>query len=217
MATASVTNTFVAGTSAVASEVNTNFSDLVSFLNNSVIHKDGSKSMTGALAMGSNRITGLATGTATTDAAQLGQVAMSDYVVLGSPITITTSGVTVVTLTVNSPAEGMGVIYSIGPITQSGVTYNSGTVAVRMSVSGATLIYPSTSDNLRTSSVDGTTTQPLPNYAYGFDPVFVSLAAGTNTIVVTYTRVNVNLGGGDPSGGTVTLDTGYRFGIVGMA
>lgn len=46
MATASVTTTFVNGTTADASQVNTNFNDLVSFLNGSVVHVDGSKAFT---------------------------------------------------------------------------------------------------------------------------------------------------------------------------
>lgn len=45
MATAAVTNTFVASTTASASEVNTNFTDLVDFLNTEVIQVDGSRSM----------------------------------------------------------------------------------------------------------------------------------------------------------------------------
>lgn len=69
MATASVTNTFTNGTTADATEVNTNFNDLVTFVNGSVLHLDGSKTMTGSLAMGSNTITGLANGAADTDAA----------------------------------------------------------------------------------------------------------------------------------------------------
>lgn len=75
MATASVTNSFVNGTTADATEVNTNFTDLVTFLNSSVVHVDGSKAMTGALAMGSSKITGLANGTASSDAAAFGQIA----------------------------------------------------------------------------------------------------------------------------------------------
>lgn len=51
MATAAVTHTFTAGTAAQAAQVNTNFSDLVSFLNNSVVHKDGSVAMTGQLSL----------------------------------------------------------------------------------------------------------------------------------------------------------------------
>lgn len=215
MATASVTNTFVAGTSAVAAEVNTNFSDLVTFLNNSVIHKDGSKTMTGALDMGSQRITSVATGTATTDAPRLDQVALGDYVALGVNTTITTGGTTVATFTVNSPGPGMAQIFGIGSVTFSGITYNSGSVGIQMSVSGATLLYPQTSTAIYSSNVDGTSTQPLPNYTFG--PALVTLAAGTNTIVLTYTRGNYDLGLGAPTGGTVQLDSGFRFGIVGMA
>lgn len=69
MATASVTNSFTNGTTADADDVNTNFGDLVTFLNNSVVHRDGTKAMTAALPLGSNKITGLASGTAATDAA----------------------------------------------------------------------------------------------------------------------------------------------------
>jgi hypothetical protein len=73
MATASVTNTFVNGAVAQASEVNTNFSDLVTFLNASVVHVDGSKAMSGALAMGTNKVTGLAAATAAGDAVRFEQ------------------------------------------------------------------------------------------------------------------------------------------------
>lgn len=69
MATASITYTFSDGATIEASQHNTNFGDLVNFLNGSVVHLDGSKTMTGALAMGSNKITGLAAPTADTDAA----------------------------------------------------------------------------------------------------------------------------------------------------
>ena len=69
MATASVTNSFVASTTASSSAVNTNFSDLVTFLNGSVVHVDGSKAMTADLPMGTNKVTGLGAPTADTDAA----------------------------------------------------------------------------------------------------------------------------------------------------
>lgn len=49
MSTASVTNTFVNAATADADEVNTNFSDLVTFLNGSVVHTDGSKAFTGVV------------------------------------------------------------------------------------------------------------------------------------------------------------------------
>lgn len=69
MATASVTYSFTNGLLTDAGEMNTNFTDLVSFLNASVLHVDGSKAMTSDLPMGSNKVTGLADPTADTDAA----------------------------------------------------------------------------------------------------------------------------------------------------
>lgn len=51
MATAAVTHTMVTLTTALASEVNTNFSDLVAFLNGSALHKDGAVAMTGELTL----------------------------------------------------------------------------------------------------------------------------------------------------------------------
>ena len=56
MATASVTNQFTASTTIVSDDVDTNFSDLVTFLNGSVVHVDGSKVMSGDLDFGSNDI-----------------------------------------------------------------------------------------------------------------------------------------------------------------
>lgn len=51
MATAAVTYSFVDSTPAEAAEVNEDFQDLVDFLNGSVVHKDGSVTMTGALVL----------------------------------------------------------------------------------------------------------------------------------------------------------------------
>lgn len=51
MATASVTYSFSGGGNAVASQVNQDFSDVVTFLNNSVLHVDGSKQLTGQLSL----------------------------------------------------------------------------------------------------------------------------------------------------------------------
>jgi hypothetical protein len=68
MATSSVPNTFVNGTPADAGEVNANFTSLVSFANNSVVHVDGTKAMTSALDAGSNKVINLATGTNGNDA-----------------------------------------------------------------------------------------------------------------------------------------------------
>lgn len=51
MATAAVTYTFSADEDAVASEVNVNFADVIGFINGSLVHLDGSKTMTGALVL----------------------------------------------------------------------------------------------------------------------------------------------------------------------
>lgn len=69
MATAAVTYTFTNGTPADASEVNTNFTALTNFLNNSVVHRDGSKAMTAAMDAGGFKITNLGTPTGNADAA----------------------------------------------------------------------------------------------------------------------------------------------------
>lgn len=74
MATASVTNTFVNATTADATDVNQNFTDVVTFLNGSVLHLDGSKAMSGNLDASSNKIVNLTSGTADSDAVNLGQL-----------------------------------------------------------------------------------------------------------------------------------------------
>lgn len=51
MATASVTNTFTTGTPALASKVNENFTDLVDYLNDEAVDKDGTTTMTGLLTL----------------------------------------------------------------------------------------------------------------------------------------------------------------------
>jgi hypothetical protein len=71
MATASVTNTLVTGTTITAAQHNTNYGDLVSFLNSSVVHRDGTKALTANLPAGGNRITGLGAGAAVDDAARI--------------------------------------------------------------------------------------------------------------------------------------------------
>lgn len=63
---------FVAGTTATASTVNANFSDIATALTARVT-RNGSGSMSGNLAMGTNRVTGMGNGTARTDAASVAQ------------------------------------------------------------------------------------------------------------------------------------------------
>lgn len=54
MATASVTYNFTNGTTADGPQVSQNFTDLLTFLNASVVHKDGTIAMTGALFLAQN-------------------------------------------------------------------------------------------------------------------------------------------------------------------
>lgn len=116
MATASVTNDFTNGTTADAEQVDTNFNDLVTFLNNNVIHVDGSKTMTGNLALGSNKITGLANGTVAADAATVGQAALSsdfaeDQTNVTTPFTLTATGgwedITGASISFSDPGEAV--------------------------------------------------------------------------------------------------------------
>jgi len=64
---------FVSGTTAVAATVNANFSEIATALTARVT-RNGTGSMSAALAMGTNRITGLSSGTLRTDAASVAQV-----------------------------------------------------------------------------------------------------------------------------------------------
>jgi len=81
MAAAAITNTFTAATSAVASQVNRNFTDLVDFANDDTVHRDGSKPFTGDMSMGSYKVTNVAAGTAANDAVNVAQ--LSDAVPTG--------------------------------------------------------------------------------------------------------------------------------------
>lgn len=70
---------FVAGTTATAATVNANFTDIATALTGRVT-RNGTGSMSGNLAMGNNKITGLASGSADTDAATLLQARLSGVV-----------------------------------------------------------------------------------------------------------------------------------------
>lgn len=64
---------FVSGTTIESAKENSNMADVATELTNSLA-KDGQSTMTGALKMGSQKITGLAAGTAASDGARLDQV-----------------------------------------------------------------------------------------------------------------------------------------------
>ena len=77
MSTASVTNSFTngVGNTINATEMNQNFSDLVNFSNDNVVHVDGSKAMSANFDAGSNKMVNVSAGTAATDAANMANVA----------------------------------------------------------------------------------------------------------------------------------------------
>ena len=68
-----VGNPVVTGTTITSNWANTTFSDVATALTGSVA-ADGQTPMTGPLAMGNNKITGVANGTASTDVATVGQI-----------------------------------------------------------------------------------------------------------------------------------------------
>jgi len=70
---------FVAGTTIVASVMNSQLQDISDELTNSVA-KDGQSTMTGALKMGTQRITGVGNATARTDGAVVGQIQDASYI-----------------------------------------------------------------------------------------------------------------------------------------
>ena len=77
--TLSVTHTFSNGTQADATQVNTNFNDIVTYVNtiesdiNTKLPLTGG-TMSGSIAMGNQKITGLANGTSTNEAVNYGQL-----------------------------------------------------------------------------------------------------------------------------------------------
>jgi len=74
MATSSVTHNFVVATPAVADNVDQNFTDVTTFLNNQVVHRDGTKAMTAAFDAGSQKLVNVAAGTVSSDAVNKGQL-----------------------------------------------------------------------------------------------------------------------------------------------
>ena len=58
----SVPNTFTAATDAVAAEVNANFTSLVDYINNNMVHSDGTVNITGTQSVNNLTVTGTLTG-----------------------------------------------------------------------------------------------------------------------------------------------------------
>lgn len=81
--TFSIINTFVYDTVISETDVNTNFSDIATGLS-TAITKDGQTTITANIPFASNKITGLGSGTAATDASNLGQVQAQAYIWCGT-------------------------------------------------------------------------------------------------------------------------------------
>ena len=107
MAEATITNVFSNEVDSLASEVNTNFSDLTTFLNNSVIQLDGSINPTANLSLAGNRVVDLAAASASTDAAQKAYIdsfkAVSAFGKSGSATSSSTNLVTGFDTVINDP------------------------------------------------------------------------------------------------------------------
>lgn len=128
----------------------------------------------------------------------------TDYVLTGTGVVIGTSPTAVATLAINAKNAGMGLIFLVGTTTAAGVTFGGGggSAFTVHSVTGATALLAANSASFH--SVNNTAPCTVLTWP-------VSLAAGVNTITFSLARVN-----SDASGGTITLDTGARFGIIGM-
>lgn len=102
---AAVTNNFTAGTPAVADDVDTNFADLVTWLNTNAVHLDGSKAFTG-----------IPSGPASdpTTANQLTRKAYVDSVVGGRGVVATAT-----------KTSGQGSITSVTDVTSLSVTFTA--------------------------------------------------------------------------------------------
>lgn len=122
MATFARTYTFAAGNKVKASEVNQNFTDVTTFLNNSVVHVDGSKPFTG--------IPSISTGTNPTLDNHLARKA---YVDAGDLLRVKVpSGGTITTVVGGTPTVGTAQ-FIVQAGTFSGNTNSSGTLDTAVS------------------------------------------------------------------------------------
>lgn len=200
MGTLAVTNTFIDATAAEAAEVNENFTDVVTFVNDSVVHRDGSKAMTAAFDGGGFRVSNVGVGTAASDSGPLSQTGVADYEATGAGVTVTTGGATVDTISVTVPTAGTALLWVSGTVTLAAASGFSGFSypILTVSVAGGTAL---------TSATTNFDTNETNNVAVLFT---VPLAAGANTFTVTGTRNNNGV-----TNGTLTADSGFRTAILG--
>lgn len=206
MATASVPNgNFVNGTAADADQVDANFAALVSFLNNSTVHRDGTKAMTAAFDTGGFRVTNVAAATAVSDSPRFDQTGFGQHEVrsgaLVLPAGVATSADSV---EVTLPGPGVGLLVVHGTFTCSGVTppgFDS--YVLTLSVDGATWV--SSGDSAPVSSYV-TTANPNGSIVFTLS-MYVGLASGANTLDVKLAR--------NGTGGTATVADGLTSTLIG--
>jgi hypothetical protein len=176
-----VGNPVVTGTTITSNWANTTFSDVATALTGSVA-ADGQTPMTGPLAMGNNKITGVANGTASTDVATVGQISNPNITggsIDGTPIgNISPSTGKFTTLDVSSSTTLAGTCTA--PTVTPG-SDNSNKIATTEFVQSAISAVSSgvTSFNTRTGVV--TLSSGDVTGALGFTPY----NAGGNTVVTT--------------------------------
>jgi hypothetical protein len=126
-----------AGAIAVAATVNANINDLGSEITAS-LPRAGTAAMTGALPMGSNKITGLATGTAATDAPTLAQV-QSGIVAQATAVGGTVDGITLTFSPVHTAyTANMRIRWTSGGVnTVTNPTVNADSLGVKTVKKGA--------------------------------------------------------------------------------
>lgn len=188
---AAVTNNFTAGTPAVADDVDTNFADLVTWLNTNAVHLDGSKAFTG-----------IPSGPASdpTTANQLTRKAYVDSVVGGRGVVATAT-----------KTSGQGSITSVTDVTSLSVTFTAVTGRrYRLSFQGQ--VYSSVSgDTVQVQITDSTNAVQnfgiaLASSGYSMSiriDAYVTPSAGSVTYKVRALR--------NTGSGTVGIDCGSTY------
>lgn len=178
-------NPVVTGTTISSSWANTTLSDIATALTGSVA-ADGQTAMTGNLQMGNNKITGLANGSASTDALAFGQIAAGTMA--GSFTTLTASS----TATLNTLSSSGATITggSINGTTVGATTPNTGAFT-SLSASGAF------------AANGGATLGDASGDALTINSSAVSIPNGlnfdSNTLVIDAANNNVGIGTSSPA------------------
>jgi len=182
-------NPVVTGTTITSNWANTTLSDISTALTGSVA-ADGQTPITGNLQMGGNKITGMADGSASTDAATVGQLAGLNSVITGS---------IQMWPTVTAPS---------GSLLCTGTAVSRSTYSALFAVIGTTF-----------GSGDGSTTFNLPNYTNRF-PYGTTLAAtggSADAIVVSHTHTATSTSTVTDPGHIHNLPNNSAGGLNGMS